>query len=179
MITCPVIRRMNRKEENQLFIKIETCFDTLKLAVETFEDYLKEESEAASPSYYKARNYLRDAEKFHEEVFKEAKRLLGPTPIYASAEFEKWRQEFLSQHHILAEGQEREAIKKELLADSRLAAWLSEADIERLLSRNFESQKSGKRKLANIKMRIVLDKLNERLAEARELRKRAMEKFRP
>lgn len=179
MIGCANDRRMNRKEENLLYIKIESCFDTLKLAIDTFEEYLREDSPATSPNYYKARNYLRDAEKFHQEALKEAKRLLGPTPIYASAEFEKWRQEFLSQHHILAESQEREAIKQELLADPRLAVWLSEADIEHLLNKNFEAQNSGKRKLANIKIRIVLDKLNERLAEAQELRKRAMGKFRP
>jgi hypothetical protein len=168
---------MNKREENQLYLKTATCFDTLRLAIETFEGFLREASPASSPSYYKARNYLRDAEKFHQEVFKEAKRLLGPMPVYASADFEKWRQDFLSQHQILAASQEREAVKEELLADGRLSQWMSGADIERLLSKNFEAQKTGKRKLANIKVRIILDKLTELLAEAQELSKKAMEKF--
>ncbi len=177
MVTYLKLSRMNKKEENQLYLKAAGCFDTLKLTIETFEDFLREASPTSSPSYYKARNYLRDAEKFHQEVFKEAKRLLGPMPLYATADFEKWRQEFLSQHRILAASQEREAIKEELLADGRLSQWMSEADIERLLSKNFEAQKTGKRRLANIKVRIILDKLTELLAEAQQIRKKAMEKF--
>lgn len=168
---------MNKREENLLYLKTATCFDTLRLAIETFEDFLREASPASSPSYYKARNYLRDAEKFHQEVFKEAKRLVGPMPVYASADFEKWRQDFLSQHQILAASQEREAVKEELLADGRLSQWMSEADIDRLLGKNFEAQKTGKRRLANIKVRIILDRLTELLAEAQQLRKKAMEKF--
>ena len=168
---------MNRKEENQLYLKASSCFDTLKLAIETFEDFLRVESPASSPSYYRARNFLRDAEKFHQEVLIEAKRLLGPMPVYATADFEKWRLEFLSQHHILAANREREAIKKELLADGHLSQWMSQGDIERFIDKNFEAQKTGKRKLANIKVRVILDKLTELLAEAQQLRKKAREKF--
>lgn len=168
---------MNRKEENLLYLKIESCFNALRLAKEAFEDFLQAASPASSPVYYKARNYLRDAEKFHQEAFKEAKRLLGPTPVYASAEFEKWRQEFLSQHRILAASQEEEAIREELLANGQLTQWLTKHDVERLLAKNYEPQKKGKRKLAHIKVRMVLDKLNEVLAETRKLRKEAMEKF--
>jgi len=168
---------MNKKEENQLYLKAAGCFDTLRLAIETFEGFLREASPASSPSYYKARNYLRDAERFHQEVFKEAKRLLGPMPVYASADFGKWRQDFLSQHRILATSQEREAIEKELLADGHISQWMNQGDIERLLDKNFEAQKAGKRRLANIKVRIILDRLTELLAEAGQLRKKAMEKF--
>lgn len=177
MVAYADLGRMNKKEENQLYLKAASCFDTLSLSIETFEGFLREASPASSPSYYKARNYLRDAEKFHQEVFKEAKRLLGPMPVYASADFEKWRQDFLGQHHILAAGQEREAIKEELLADGHLSQWMSGADIERLLDKNFEAQKTGKRRLANVKVRIILDKLTELLAEAQQLRKKSMEKF--
>lgn len=168
---------MNKREENVLYLKITSCFDLIRLAIETFTEFLQGESPAESGNYYKARNYLRDAEKFHQEVLKEAKRLLGPIPVYASAEFEKWRREFLGRHHILAAREERENIEQELMADAHLKQWLSEADVDRLLSRNFEAQQKGKRKLANIKVRIVLDKMNELLAEARELRKKAMQKF--
>ncbi len=63
---------MNRKEENLLYLKIGSCFDTLQLAREAFEQYLQPGTPAASPNYYKARNYLRDAEKFHQETFAEA-----------------------------------------------------------------------------------------------------------
>jgi hypothetical protein len=168
---------MNKKIENLLYFRASDCFDSLQLAVETFEDYLKERLGAASPDYYKARNYLRDGEKFYQETFKEAKRLLGPLPPYSAAETEKWRTEYLSQHKILAVSQELSAMKDELLSDDYLNQWMSKEDIERLLLRNFDAQKMGKRKLPNIKVRILLDKLNELIAQARQLQKKAMEKF--
>jgi len=168
---------MNKKIENLLYFRVSDCFDSLKLAVQTFEDYLKEEVSAASPEYYKARNYLRDGEKFFQEAFKEAKRLLGPLPPYSSADTEKWRLEFLSQHKILAASQELADMKEEVLSDEYLKQWMSQEDIERLLLKNYDAQKTGKRRLANIKGRILLDKLNELLAESQQLKKRAMDKF--
>lgn len=168
---------MNKKAENQLYFKASDSFNSLKLAVKTFEDFMKEGVAAASPGYYKARNYLRDAEKFYQETFKEAKRLLGPIPLYTSSDFEKRREEFLSQHNILAASQGLNAMKEELTGNGYLNQWMSKEDIERLLLKNFDAQKSGKRKLANIKVRILLDKLNELLSEAQQLRKKAMEKL--
>ena len=132
---------------------------------------------AACPDYYRARNYLREGEKFYQETFKEAKRLLGPLPPYSSAEFEKWRGDYLSQHKILAAGQELEAMKEELLNDDYLNQWMSKEDIGRLLLRNFDAQTTGKRRLPNIKVRLLLDRLNELIAQARQLQKKAMEKF--
>jgi len=168
---------MNKKVENQLYFKASDSFDSLNLAIQTFEDFLSEGVAAANPNYYKARNYLRDGEKFYQETFKEAKRLLGPMPPYASSEFEKWRAEFLSQHKILTGSQELEAIKEELLNDEYLNQWMSKEDIERLLLKNFDAQKTGKRKLTNIKVRLLLDKLNELLGQAQHLKKKAMEKL--
>lgn len=168
---------MNRKIENLLYFRASDCFDSLKLAIQTFEDFFKEGVAAASPSYYKARNYLRDAEKFYQETFKEAKRLLCPLPPYASAEFEKWRIEFLSQHNILTASQELNGMKEELFNNGYLNQWMSKEDIERLLLKNFDAQKSGKRKLANIKVRIILDRLNELIVQAQQLKKKAMEKL--
>jgi hypothetical protein len=168
---------MNKKIENLLYFRASDSFDSLHLAVETFENYLKEGVAAASPDYYRARNYLKDGEKFYQETFKEAKRLLGPLPPYSSSEFGKWREDYLSQHKILAESHELEAMKEELLHDEYLNQWMSREDIERLLLRNFEAQKTGKRRLPNIKVRLLLDRLNELIAQARELQKKAMEKF--
>jgi hypothetical protein len=50
-------------------------------------------------------------------------------------------------------------------------------DIERLLAENFHPQQTGKRKLANIKIRIVLDRIQELISRAAALRKSAMEKL--
>jgi hypothetical protein len=53
---------------------------------------------------------------------------------------------------------------------------MNAAEIEAYLKACFDKQKSGKRKLANIKMRMVLDKLASLLAEGQELQKKAQRK---
>jgi hypothetical protein len=168
---------MNKKTENLLYFRVSDCFDSLKLAIQTFGDYLKSESAAASPEYYKARNYLRDGEKFYQEALKEAKRLLGPLPPHSGVEVEKWRTEFLEQNKILASSRELEEMKAEITNDEYLKQWMSADDIVRHLAKDFEAQRTGKRKLANIKVRILLDKLAELLAEAKDFNKKAMDKF--
>jgi len=167
----------NSKVENQLYFKAGMAFDALKSAIRTFEIYLQNVTPDAAPYYYKARNYLRDAEKFYKEAFNEAKKLLGPVPAYASPEFEKWRSDFLSQHRILTESGEFSALREELVQDGQLSRWLESPDLDRLLAKSYESQKTGKRKLANIKVRIVLDRLQELLVQANDLKKKSMEKL--
>lgn len=168
---------MDKKEENLLYIKISSCFDDLKLTIQAFEDFLQESCPPQDPLYYKARSYLRLAEKLNEETVQEAKRLLGPLPAYATTEFDIWRTDFVTQHKILAESQDFNGLKNELYQDEFLKQWMSCDDIGRLLAKDFELQKKGKRKLCNIKVRIVLDRLAELLDEARQLKKRAQENF--
>lgn len=170
---------MNKKVENVLYLKAADCFGSLRLAVQAFETFLARPGTAPDPDYYKARNYLRDGQKCYEEAFKEAKRLLGPLPPYATSEFEKWRVEFLSEHNILVSSSERNELREELLSNGYLKQWLSAEDVDRLLAKTYEAQKSGKRKLSNIKARIILDKLTELLQQAQELKKKAMEKIQP
>lgn len=168
---------MNKKLENQLYFKAGSAFDHLKLAVQTFESYLNKKGQEATPDYYKARNFLRDGERLCEETFKEAKRLLGPLPPYSSADFEKWRTDFLSEHRIQIDTQEYNDLREELARNEQLGQWIARDDIERLLAKNYENQKSGKRKLANIKVRIILDRLKELLNEAGDLKNKAMVKL--
>jgi hypothetical protein len=172
-----VSRKVDKKEENLLYIKISSCFDDLKLTIQAFKDFLQESCPPQDPLYYKARNYLRLAEKLNEEAVQEAKRLLGPVEAYEAADFEIWRADFLQQHKILAESQNLNGLTDELYQDEFLKQWMSCDDIGRLLAKDFEPQTRGKRKLCNIKVRIVLDRLAELLDEARQLKKRAQEKF--
>ena len=167
----------NAKVENQLYFKAGLAFDSYKQALKAFETYLGGPGAGATPEYYKARNYLRDADKFYEETFAEAKKLLGPLPPYASSEFEKWRADFLSQHKILVESREFSALKEELAQNGQLVRWVESPDLERLLAKDYEAQKTGKRKMANIKVRIMLDRLQELAAQAAGLKKRAQEKL--
>ena len=166
-----------KKTENVLYAKASICFASLKLAIKEFEEFLKEPSAGTTSVYYRARNELRDAENAFAEAAKEAKRLLGPLPVYSTADFEKWRAEFLAQQKMLAESREIEAIREELLKDDQLVLWMGREDIDRLLAENFDAQQKGKRKLANIKIRIVLDRLQELISKAARLRKSAMEKL--
>jgi hypothetical protein len=167
----------NSKVENLLYFKANQAFESCILAIRMFESYLGTAGPGATPDYYKARNYLRDAEKFYNETFAEAKKLLGPLPPYSSAEFEKWRSEFLSQHKILVESQEFESLKEELSKSEQILRWIGSADLDRLLLKNYDAQKTGKRKISNIKIRILLDRLREMMILADSLKKRAMEKL--
>jgi hypothetical protein len=168
---------MNKKAENQLYFKAGIAFDHLKRSVQAFESYLNATGQEADSDYYKARNFLRDGEKFYAETLKEAKRLLGPPPAYSSAVFEKWRSDFLSEHRIRVEAQELNDLREELIRNGQMEQWIGLEDIERLLAKDYEAQKSGKRKLANIKVRIILDRLQELLGQAGDLKKQAMAKL--
>lgn len=165
------------KGDNLLYFKAGLAFDSFKLAIKTFEAFLGTAGLASSPDYYKARNYLRDAEKFYAETFAEAKKLLGPLPPYSSAEFEKWRSDFVARHKILAESQEFDDLKKEMIQDGQLQRWIESPDLERLLTKEYEGQKTGKRKLTNIKARVLLDRLQELAIQANALKKRAQDKL--
>lgn len=171
------MNRISTKTENLLYFKVSACFDSLDLALRAFEEFLKEQTAAALQVYYRARNHLRDAQRFYDEALYEAKRLLGPLPTYPAPEFEKWRTEFLSQHHIIVESHDFEAMRDELLKDGQLIQWMGQENIERLLAKDFEAQKTGKRKLANIKVRIVFDRLKEVLWTDEQLKQEAMEKL--
>ena len=96
-------------------------------------------------------------------------------PAYATSEFEKWRSDFLSQHKILVESQDFAALKEELFKNGQLVRWIESPDLERLLAKDYEAQKTGQRKMANIKVRIILDRLQELATQANDLKKRAME----
>jgi hypothetical protein len=65
-----------------------------------------------------------------------------------------------------------------LVNDEIMKAWLREEEIELFLQRHFQTQQEGKRKLENIKVRIVLDKLQELITQAKDLQKKAFEKQR-
>ncbi len=168
---------MSKKTENLLYLKAANCFDLISLAQASFAEFLAESGPEALPKYYRARNYLRDAESAYHEAFKEAKRLVGPLPAYSTPEFERWRHEFVANYSIIAAGQDFNALKDELLNDSLVSQYMNPEDAERLLAKNFEAQRSGKRKLANLKVRILFDRLGEMMNAARGQAKQARDKF--
>lgn len=103
--------------------------------------------------------------------------LFGFSPVDASPGFKKWKENFLKGTGIISEGKEFEALKKELQNDGFLNRFLTPEEIDDLLRKHYESQQTGKRKLANIKARIILDKTQNLVAEAETLDMKAKEKL--
>jgi hypothetical protein len=162
---------MPQSTENLVYQKASKCWECVDKTILLFTGLLKEEGNFGLPDYYKARNLLRDADAFYEEALKNAKKLLGPPPSYSSADYLKWRDQLLEEFQILAMSQEYEKLRSELVEDEFLRDRMTEDVIERLLKKHFQTQQSGKRKLSNIKVRMILNRLEDLIAEAKELNK--------
>lgn len=167
---------MQKGTENLIYQKAAKCWEYVNKAIGIFNDLLKDAGDFNTPGYYKARNLLRDADNYLKEALQNAKKLLGPTPAYVSEDYQKWRDELLEEFHILAMSQEYADLRSELLADEFLREWMDEQSIELLLKKHFQAQQSGKRKLSNIKVRIILDRLEELINQAKELNNHAVQK---
>ena len=160
-------------KNNLLYLKAEKCFESLTMAVRIFEGFLVGGGAFSMADYYRARNILREGEGAFEDTLKEAHKLLGPLPVYAVADFDKWREAYLAKNQILAECRDFGCLQEELRRDEILAKWLTPEEIDVLLNKNFEDQKRGKRQLSHIKVRIIMDKLKTLLDQSRVLGKKA------
>ena len=167
---------MQQGTENLIYHKASKCWEYVNMSVDMFNMLLKDKGDFNAAEYYKARNLLRDAEGFLKEALKNAKKLLGPIPAYTSEDYQKWRDELLEEFQILAMSQEYEELKSELFEDDFLREWMDEESIESLLKKHFQTQQSGKRKLSNIKVRIILDRLEDLIHDAKEMNKKAIKK---
>ena len=162
--------------EREIYIRASRCYDLLNDSIQLFKKYLEEATESTDANYYKSRNFLKEGKGFFEQTLRDAKKLLGPIPIYASPDFEEWRDKVLVENKIVVHGETLEALKTELAEDEFIVTLMSREDIEAYLDSHFEAQKTGKRKLANIKIRMILDKLALLIREAQELQKEAQRK---
>jgi hypothetical protein len=162
--------------ENIIYQKAAKCWECVNESVEIFSDMMKEGGVFNTVELDKARSALRDADGFFKEAIKNAKKLLGPLQEYATDDYQKWRDELLEEFQILAMSQEYEDLKSELLEDEFLRRWIDEENIVLLLKKHFQTQQSGKRKLSNIKVRIILDRLEELIYLAEDMNKRAAQK---
>lgn len=167
---------MQQDTENLIYQKASKCWECVNSSVQLFSELLKEEGNFNTADYYKARNSLRDADGFFKEALENAKKLLGPTPAYTSDDYQKWRDELLEEFHILAMSQKYEDLRSELFKDEFLREWMDEKSIELLLKKHFQTQQSGKRKLSNIKVRIILDRLEELINQAEDMNKQTFQK---
>ena len=162
--------------EREIHIRATRSFAVLSEAIQTFRAYLEPQVPASAPQYYRARNLLKEGKAFYDQTIQDAKKLLGPIPIYAAKDFEQWRSQALIENKIIVQGQTQADLRVELENDDLLKSIMRPGDIEQYLQTHFETQRSGKRKLANIKIRMALDRLAGLVAEGQELQKTAQRK---
>ncbi len=167
---------MEKFAEAQIFPNVSKSFEEVRAALRIFGNLLEDGVAFNSAEYYRARNFVKSAEIFYQEALKNARKLLGPLPEYASEEFVKWREEIVEKRHILVKSQEFDLMKSELLEDENMKGWLTSDEITFYLQKHFQSQQEGKRKLFNIKVRIILVKLQELILQAKDLQKKAFDK---
>ncbi len=167
---------MQRITENIIYQKAAKCWECVNKSVAIFSDLLKKGGDFNRADLDKARNALQDADGFLKETMENAKKLLGPLKANATDDYQKWRDELLEEFQILAMSREYEDLKSELLEDEFLRKWIDEENIVLLLKKHFQTQQSGKRKLSNIKVRIILDRLEELIYQAEDMHKLAAQK---
>ena len=162
--------------EREIYIRASRSHAVLSEAIQTFKGYLQAQTAANAPEYYRARNLLKEGKAFYDQTLQDAKKLLGPIPIYAAKDFEAWRSQTLLENKIVVRGQTLDELRAELSGDDFIRTMMGPEDVEAYLAGHFEAQRTGKRKLANIKIRMALDRLAGLLAEGQELQKTAQRK---
>jgi len=171
-----MVYTMEKFAEAQIFPNVSKSFEEIRAAIRIFENLLAEGVAFNSADYYRARNFVKSGESLFQEALMNARKVLGPLPEYASEEFIKWRSEILEKRQILAKNKEFDVLKAELIQDEIMNKWLTPDEITLFLEKHFHSQQEGKRKLINIKVRIILSKLQEYILQAKDLQKKAFNK---
>ncbi len=167
---------MKKFAEAQIFPVVSRSFEEIRAALRIFGNLLEEGVAFNSAEYYKARNFVKSGESLYQEAIKNVRKILGPLPEYASEDFIKWRSEIVEKRHILAKSQDFDVLKAELIQDEIMNKWLTPDEITLFLEKHFHSQQEGKRKLVNIKIRVLLVKLQELILQVKDLQKKAFEK---
>jgi hypothetical protein len=167
---------MEKFAEAQIFPNVDKSFEELRAAIGIFKRLLGEGAVFNSAEYYRARNYVKSGKLLYDEALKNARKVLGPLPEYASEEFIKWREEICEKRNILVKSKELDELNKELLEDRNMNTWMTPDEIAFYLEKHFGSQQEGQRKLVNIKVRIILVKLQDTIHQAVDLQKKAFEK---
>jgi len=156
--------------QGDIFLHTAKCYDLLQTSIRYFEEYTQKRLPPKAPEYYKARNLLKEGQELYEDILKRVKMLLGPLPPYSSPDIEAQRAQILAENKITVSGQSLEEILEELIKDEMLNTMMTAKEIGAYLKDHYQSQAQGKRRLANIKMRMVLDKLKGLIARGLELK---------
>ena len=160
---------MERKQETWIIPSASKCVECVNQAIHIFDDIL--EDKGSPEAFYRARSYLREGKSFWEKALKEAKKLLGPLPDYVKDDYRNWRKEITDKQNLLADSQDYKMLLKELQQDEYLKLVMPEENIQSHLEEHYEQQQQGQRKLAHIKIRILLDEIYDRLNQAKQKEK--------
>ena len=91
VIVRPGLSGMQVQIEREIYIRASRSHAVLSEAIQTFKGYLEQHVASSAPEYYRARNLLKEGKAFYDQTIQDAKKLLGPIPIYAAKDFEGWR----------------------------------------------------------------------------------------
>jgi hypothetical protein len=155
-------------------IDIKHCFELAGEALRMMRSCAAAGAGASTGEFYRARAKLREAWSHFQEALAVIQKLLGPLPAYATPEFKAMRLQTATEHRLTVKGMTLEELKDEVGADPLIQTVMSPNEVAEGLSRHFVIQRTGKRKLEHIKVRILLDKLKAYLAEADRLEKKAL-----
>ncbi len=155
-------------------IDIKRCFDLAREALSLMRGCATRGSGISTGDFYKARAKLREARAHFQEALTAIQKLLGPLPAYASPEFKTMRQETAAEHRLTVKGMTLEELKEEVGADPLVQTVMTHAEVTEGLARHFVIQRTGKRKLEHIKVRLLLDKLKTYLTEADGLEQKVL-----
>jgi len=167
---------ISKDEKNKPFVNMEKCAKALTRTIKVLQEFLGDKTSSDPATYYEAQKYLEESKIFYKEALKEISELIGSLPTDASPGFIKWKENFLKGTGIISENKEYGALKVELRNDGFLLRFLTPEEIDDLLRKHYESQQTGKRRMSNIKARIILDKIINLMDEAETLDMKAREK---
>src|SRR4030066_2222304 len=127
---------MQVQVEREIFIRASRSFALLSEAIQLFKGYLESTPSPQAPEYYRARNFLKEGKAFYDQTIQDAKKLLGPIPIYAAKDFEGWRSQTLLENKIVVRGQTPAELRNELVNDDFLKTIMTPEEIEAYLLAN-------------------------------------------
>jgi hypothetical protein len=158
-----------------ILLKAKKSLEKMNDSLCLFKEFIDEGKTPDLKKYYLARTFLKEGQKLCEEMINDAKKFLGPLPAYLSKEIVEARARLLRATKVVVLSQDYEGLARELLEDEFMKSFMSSDEIRNFLRENFQKQQLGKRKLPNIKARMVIDKLKRVERQGLAVQKRASE----
>ena len=153
---------MHNYINNPLYKKVNDSFVLLERSIQNFDKSLHEKNlTELKKAYYFARNCRRAGEEYYQRALNNTRSLTIP---YTN---------FLEKNQILVKVVTFKDVAAEITGDKAIRNWMSEEETKAFLKDYFIEQTKGRRKIFNIKLRMVLKKLEKLLSVSQELEEKA------